>query len=935
MSLNLTFAHINVRSLIPSLENLKNFISTQNFDIIGVSETWLYGAISTNNVKIEGYGFVRQDREGRGGGVGLYIKNCYKYTLIENEFTRNESFEQVWIRVLLRKVSFIFGCVYRPPSCKFSDFLIHFDNVLTSITPLSDKLCCGGDFNIDYLRILSNDVTEFNFLLENVGLVQTISTPTRITDTSSTLIDLVLISNDLVLVNSDTLHALNLSDHEFIFCEFSLPKQGREIKYLELRDIKGINMQQFADDLRSIPWRNIFDIYTVNEKVAFINDNLNALLDLHAPFKKIRITKDFQPWLENVRDLMKLRDKALSRYKRNRTDTNREYYKSLRNLTNLTINNEKKAYLNAKLSTSKNVWQDLKKYCSGIKKNKIELPETLKQPNEINNFFMASIPQAYVNNEDLIKHYTNNIKDKVNSFLKFKPESEINILNVITEIKSNASGIDGLNINIINLCCPFILPYLTHLINFCLINSVYPDEWKRALVTPLPKINDPQEYKDLRPISVLPCLSKVLEKIINKQLTEHVERNQILPVTQSGFRRHHGCSTALSNVTDDILRATDAGRVTILALLDFSKAFDTLNHKILLAILHFIGLSEEAVNFFENFLIGRSQRVKIDKTVSTELPITSGVPQGSVVSPLLYAIYTSNIDNIIKNSNAQYYADDTQIYLSFKKEDVFESCQKMNNDLESLRSFSLNHSLFLNPKKCCLMLFGPKNDVNSVNNHVNVKVGDTILEIKNNVRNLGLTFDNLLRFDQHISGCMQRAYIRLKLLYSSRHDLSPKLKKLLCDSLVLSIFNHADVVYGDCLTQVQKDRIQKVQNSCLRLIYGIRKFERISHKLREANWLNMESRRKVHSACFYHRVIYYNTPPYLHDKIVYRSHVHNINIRSKGLITPPMHKTKLFERSFTYNIANLYNSLPIYLKQMPPLKFRGRICKYYFDRQYV
>lgn len=214
---NLKFVHINIRSLIPKLDEFKQFILAQNFDIIGVSETWLDGRVNTNNVKIQGYNFVRQDREGRGGGVGLYIKSCYKYSVINNDFTRKENFEQVWVKILFQKVSFIFGCVYRPPSHRFSNFLVDFDNTLTSLSPLCDKICCGGDFNIDFLQMFSNEVVEFNLLLENLSLIQTISTPTRITNTSSTLIDLLLLTNDVNVIHSDTLPGPQLSDHEFIY----------------------------------------------------------------------------------------------------------------------------------------------------------------------------------------------------------------------------------------------------------------------------------------------------------------------------------------------------------------------------------------------------------------------------------------------------------------------------------------------------------------------------------------------------------------------------------------------------------------------------------------------------------------------------------------------------------------------------------------------
>lgn len=336
------------------------------------------------------------------------------------------------------------------------------------------------------------------------------------------------------------------------------------------------------------------------------------------------------------------------------------------------------------------------------------------------------------------------MKGNINHGFKFKSVSEVVVWKVISKIKSKAKGHDGMNVDLIALCCPHILPFLVHVINFCISNSVFPECWKKALIVPLPKVNDPHELKDLRPISILPCLSKILEKIINEQLMEHVEENHIMPETQSGFRKNHGCSTALATVCDDIFRASDSGEITVLALLDFSKAFDTLDHRLLLAILHYIGLSDHAINFFKCFFDGRKQYVKLEDEVSNELIITTGVPQGSIISPLLYAVYTSFLPNVIKKCKSHYYADDTQVYFSFKREDVDSGCKAINADLQSLQSLSLQHSLYLNPKKCCIMIFGRKNDVDKVKNLVNIKIEDSVLPVKDSVKNLGVAFDGAL-----------------------------------------------------------------------------------------------------------------------------------------------------------------------------------------------
>lgn len=182
----------------------------------------------------------------------------------------------------------------------------------------------------------------------------------------------------------------------------------------------------------------------------------------------------------------------------------------------------------------------------------------------------------------------------------------------------------------LRLCCPFIVPYITHM-------------WKIPVVIPLPKTKDPAEYGDLRPISILPCLSKVIEKIVAEQIRVFLDTNNILPEYQSGFRSQYSCSTALSFILTDILTAIENGETTILVLIDYSKAFDCINHEVLLSILSYIGFTNDAITFFKSYLYNRSKRVKVNNTYSTGITLDSGVPQGSILGPLLYTIYTVHL----------------------------------------------------------------------------------------------------------------------------------------------------------------------------------------------------------------------------------------------------------------------------------------------------
>ena len=230
-------------------------------------------------------------------------------------------------------------------------------------------------------------------------------------------------------------------------------------------------------------------------------------------------------------------------------------------------------------------------------------------------------------------------------------------------------------------------------------------------------------------------------------------------------------------------------------------------------------------------------------------------------------------------------------------------------------------------------MFGPKRAKHIFKNSLSIVIENTELPKLDKAKTLGIVLDTDLRFEDFINCNIGKGYSILKTLYSNRHCLPRKTKAMLCDSLILSLLNYADVLYGPCLTSLYKGKIQKLQNSCLRFIYGIRRGQRISYKLKEAGWLSMADRRYLHAACMFHSIILSKTPLYLHRKISFRTDVHNVNIRSKGLLTTPVHKTELFKRSFRYQIGKVYNGLKRELQGCSVMLFRLKLKKILLLRQ--
>lgn len=919
----LRFAHLNIRSLQPKVHKLHDLLIDLRVDLVALSETWLSDLIDDDMICIDGYTVLRCDRGSRGGGVCFYLKSNIKYSVI----TSSADIEQLWVLLHLRGGDIAVGVAYRPGYVDCSLFLGELDDTIANCLLLTDRILCFGDFNINVLNSGSSDTLRLFCFLNSWEATQLIDCPTRTTALSATLLDLI-ISFDASLVLSSGVVDCAFSDHDVVFCELAVRATRVVPTVRYLRSIANINLERFTSDLNLIPFDSILRINCVNEKVNYFNRKILSLFDQHAPIKKCSFSKINPPWLtENLKLMMRLRDDAKKRFKRTGSSGTWEYYKDLRNLTSRTVTAEKRAYFEFVTNgvNNKNVWRRLESL--NVKRRKhVDLPCCLKQVSELNNFFVdgvADVANSFCNvGYDGDAYDCSPFPDRNYEFLPVTADA---IKDIIYNSKSSSAGSDGLSSQMIKLCCPTVLPYITHIINSCLIESTVPDCWKFAIVKPIPKNSKPLSFNDLRPVSILPFLCKVFERVIQFQLSQFANLYDILPPTQSGFREGHSCTTAMLAVTDDIMEATDRGDITIMTLLDYSKAFDTVNHLTLLKILKYFGLSESGRQLLGSYLSGRCQAVQIDNMLSAPRPVEHGVPQGSIVAPLLYTLYTSLIFKGIKFNKFHMYADDTQLFYSFKPEEYIAAQERINLDLHTLWATSNMHQLKLNPAKSAVVLFGNRRVCAELKNLININIDGCTLPFVDEAKSLGLSLSNDFRYVTQISRYIKNAYMGLRMIYPHRSCLPTRLRTRLCEALVLSHFNYLVPVYHPAISALDAKRIQMVQNNCLRFIYNIRKYDSITYKLTEAGWLSMGNRRQLHTLLFYKKLINSEIPEYLFNKIRFNSLVRSRDTRGRYDIYPPYHRTSMFKRSFSYHIYKSYNELPVDLRIADAARFRRRL----------
>lgn len=591
------------------------------------------------------------------------------------------------------------------------------------------------------------------------------------------------------------------------------------------------------------------------------------------------------------------------------------------------LETKKKAYLSHKFKTDPaGFWKTLR--WLNINSSPISAPEDIASVEEFNEYFANSVPNVNINFLDntFLSKYSSSSSEGVQSILNFTVVDEHTVSGIITKIKSNARGADGLDVKMVSLLLPYLLRHITFIINSCLQTSTFPSAWKTANIIPVAKISNPLTLANFRPISILPMLSKILEKTVSEQLANHFYSSKIIPITQSGFRPRHGTATALIKVGDDILKATDEGKNSCLILLDYSKAFDTLDHQMLFAKLRYFGLSHSALAFMKSYLYNRDQRVVLGSSASSSICVGRGVPQGSVLGPLLFSIYTADFCNYLNYLNSHQYADDFQLYFSFDT-NFLEVQNIINSDLNIIHDISTAHGLLLNASKTQLLGFGRSSAV--LAGELNITLNNVKIGFSESCKSLGVYFDSSFRFGHHVSYVLQKCYTKLKTLYLFKDFLDTSVKLRLTDSLILSHISYCDVLYWPALVVKDKRSLQKLANACLRFSYGVRKYDHISPYYMESGWLRLEERFKVHVCCMVYKINLFQEPQYLFDKLIKMSTVHQFTTRHNNLYSIPRHRTALYERSFTYNAMKLFNSLPICIKESTSVStFKKRIKAY-------
>ena len=689
-------------------------------------------------------------------------------------------------------------------------------------------------------------------------------------------------------------------------------------------------------DIEESDLSNIGNFDLAAELVLEYNTTLKNLLDRHAPEKTRTITlHPQQPWYTpEIADAKKRRRKLEKQWRRTKLTVHREMFVEAKKHVKELITEAKSSYYSkqiAEAENSKSLFKIVDSLLSPESSNNLPSHDSdVDLANDFSEFFMDKISKI----RSHLSEIQQPLPDEKNTeceLLSFTPATEEEVRKVIKSSKSTTCGIDPIPTPLLKSCLDTLIPTITRIINLSLEHADMPQELKKALVLPLLKkvCLDREIFKNYRPISNLAFISKIIERIVAIRIRDHMDTNALNEILQSAYKGLHSTELALLKVQDDIMRAIDGKKCVLLVLLDLSAAFDTVDHKILLRRLESrLGIKGSALEWIKSYLSNRFQSVKVNDVESNLLELLFGVPQGSVLGPVLFTIYTLPLGDILRKHNLSFhlYADDTQIYLSCGLSEFQTAKSRIERCVQEIRSWMAANFLRLNDDKTEVLVLGTKNAVSTVGD-ISLQIGSEQINSCTHARNIGMIMDNTLNMQKHINSICKGAWFHLRNIGFIREYLDDSTCEKLIHAFVTSKLDFMNcLLYG--VPKIHLDKLQRVQYAAARLITRTRKYEHMTPVLRRLHWLPINQRITFKLMLITYKAQNDQAPSYISDLLQPVSHTRSLRSVTKRDLKVPRSKSVTYgDRCFSIAAPKLWNSLPSDIKSASSLTTFKRLLK--------
>lgn len=925
---NLSIVYFNARSLLNKIDYLRLVCQASQPDIVCIVESWLEHEIHNDEVSIDGYDVVRSDRNRHGGGVLIYISKALTYKVL---YSGDHELE-----LLVISVSNIFdrciclGVLYRPPNA--GHFVLDsVSNVLCNmhISNLFSNFVLLGDFNIDFNNPNHTYYNHLSSFMSSFFLTQVVSSPTRVTSQSCTLIDLALVSECSFVHSCNVIPPLANSDHHGLHLQLRMRKERCHTTTAR-RKVWRYNLADFAGACDQLDELYLEDVLVPNNIDQSLLKWSELFLRTMHQFIPHAMLPDRQtlPWLtKTLVNAIKRRNYLFKKSKQTGDEGSFLKYKTLRNKIVRDLRKAKQAFFsNLQPNNSKQFWRTVRQISttrttipvlSSSTNEQLSATTSSEKSNLLNNYFsdcfniqvqpLSSTDMYHLDPSLCPEHLLTN-------------ESEVyELLSGIDVTKS--TGPDEIAGRMIRNTVCSITQSITAIFNQSIKEGKFPTEWKRARITPVPKSSDHSLVENFRPISILSILSKELERIVYDRLMQEINSRNPISNRQWGFLKGKSTVGALLTAVDNWHQSLEAKRDVCAVFFDLKKAFDSVPHRLLLQKLSLLGIDPYLLQWIASYLCERQQTVCVEGSSSQQLPVLSGVPQGSVLGPLLFLIYIDGVSDLnISEGSLILYADDIVLYRTIYSIDDYQNLQ---SDVDALADSVSSLLLNLNPTKCKYIVLSRRRQ--TILPAAPLTVMGSLLEEVPSFKYLGVWITKDLSWSKHISEICIKAKRVIGLIYRQyyQHSNYETLKQLYISS-VRPHLEYAAVVWDPHL---QKDinSLEKVQTFALRMCTKNWSASQDS-LLATCELPSLRKRRLFLKQCILYQVV--------NNLITFPSR--NISPRDVNIITRsknsaqlirPFCRTESYKQSFFPDAISNWNNLPSDIKSASSLcsfKFRLR-----------
>lgn len=876
--------NINIQSLSNKLDAVDFVLNNGKYKLACITEHWMTDN-QLRGFNIQNYvvasSFSR--KVFKHGGCLILARKDFQSgpeTKTLNELSIEKHIE---ICAVLEKGTKIFYiCIYRSPHGNFDLFIDQFEKALNIVSKQAHhNIVIAGDFNINFLE-RNNETRKIEEVLTSYGLHVVFKEASRKTQTSGTCIDNIFSDLNQNTHKTKTIN-YHISDHLAQRLDIQMTNACGKDKCRTVRIMNKENTRIFRERLENTDWSFIHNDSVHDSYRKFHVAIMNVYNDCF-PEKKMTIRKS-RPrrcW-ENAEltELKKKVDAAQTIYEVKRDEDSKRLYMELKKqfkvlITNV-IRNEDKKLIDEAENKSQAIWRVIN---SKLKTKESAKSETLTE--EDFNFYFSKVADKLIG--------SNNDRAKSDKFMKKKkirnscslfisPTSPEEVMNVVSKMKKKSSqDIYGFSVRIVKEIIQCLAHPLSDLINRCFEQGYFPEELKVARVIPVHKKGDRDSLDNYRPISILPALSKIFESLLRKRLTAFLEGNSLLDNHQHGFRRGKSTTTALVQMIEFITTALDEEDEVKISCMDLSKAFDCVNHDILLRKLDNIGVRGPALNLIKSYLQDRYQVVDLEGTKSSKMKMTSGVPQGSMLGPILFLVYIDDLVSNVEADNELLFADDASFLNKSKNRHLLEDRSRRSVQ-EAIIWFTANN-LKVNTDKTQELIVSTK--------HHNTK----------SISLLGMKIDGNLSWTLHIDVLCGKLSTSIFAIRRIRHILTEKEALLTYHTQFHSRMTYGIILWG---ASPEAERVFLKQKRALRALADVGQMTSCRPLFRRYNVLTV-------TGCYMLECLMY-----IHNNkhnFLKHSEVHNHNTRFKEKYITPKHRLQKTQNTHVFNGMRLYNNLP-------------------------